>query len=311
MIRQFRTRQEGELDPLRTDETLLPIMLLPNTSEALTAYVWMQNRFKAQGDSCPTSREIHLEPIKKEEIYKDYVHEIKTDRLKLNIVTYDQFVRMWVHYFPHVKIREFKVVSGKCNTCSDLTDLRRKTRKNAVIVKITKYFALHRFTFMAERMKYYERIQLARSMPHRYYSIIIDGMAQNHSEMPYFANMKTFENKIKVHIIGIIEHGELFTILRCFGNIKSGADLTIYCILSQLEDRIRRYRCIPETVFIQVDGGSENANATVLMVLELLVARGFCKTIYLTRLPVGHTHEGRRVLECNVSFNAFVILNRY
>ena len=47
----------------------------------------------------------------------------------------------------------------------------------------------------------------------------------------------------------------------------------------------------PDVVYYQVDGGSENATKAVLGIAELIVARGLCKRIVVTRLPVGHTHE--------------------
>lgn len=50
---------------------------------------------------------------------------------------------------------------------------------------------------------------------------------------------------------------------------------------------------LPDTLFVQVDGGPENANKLVLAVLSYLVAKrvGGVQKIGLTRLPVGHTHE--------------------
>ena len=50
---------------------------------------------------------------------------------------------------------------------------------------------------------------------------------------------------------------------------------------------------LPETLFVQVDGGAENANKLVLAVLSYLVAKRVLglQKIVLTRLPVGHTHE--------------------
>jgi hypothetical protein len=45
-------------------------------------------------------------------------------------------------------------------------------------------------------------------------------------------------------------------------------------------------------LFIQIDGGPENANKTMLALCELLIARGIIREkIVLCRLPVGHTHE--------------------
>lgn len=73
--------------------------------------------------------------------------------------------------------------------------------------------------------------------------------------------------------------------------MSKGANLTVFCILSQLEKFKRRNGGnYPETLYVQVDGGSENANSTLLATLELLVAKRIIKTIVMTRLPVGHTH---------------------
>lgn len=42
---------------------------------------------------------------------------------------------------------------------------------------------------------------------------------------------------------------------------------------------------------MQVDGGSKNANKTLLAMLELLVSKRAIRRIHFTRLPTGHTHE--------------------
>ncbi len=49
--------------------------------------------------------------------------------------------------------------------------------------------------------------------------------------------------------------------------------------------------CLPEKLYYQIDGGSENTAKTMLAVAELLVARRIVGHLELTRLPVGHTHE--------------------
>ena len=44
---------------------------------------------------------------------------------------------------------------------------------------------------------------------------------------------------------------------------------------------------LPETLFYQIDGGSENTSKPVLAMCELLVARRLVKRLVLARLPVG------------------------
>ena len=48
---------------------------------------------------------------------------------------------------------------------------------------------------------------------------------------------------------------------------------------------------LPPTIYIQVDGGSENANIFFFAMAELLICKKMAKKIVITRLPVGHTHE--------------------
>lgn len=70
------------------------------------------------------------------------------------------------------------------------------------------------------------------------------------------------------------------------------ANHQIHALLLQLEMQKVDGK-LPETLFVQVDGGPENANKLVLAVLSYFVAKQVCglKKIVYSRLPVGHTHE--------------------
>jgi hypothetical protein len=39
-------------------------------------------------------------------------------------------------------------------------------------------------------------------------SMILDGMAQNHSVLPWLGNLKTLDKHIQQHIIGVLTHGQ-------------------------------------------------------------------------------------------------------
>jgi hypothetical protein len=74
--------------------------------------------------------------------------------------------------------------------------------------------------------------------------------------------------------------------------VPKGANLTIYCLLATLERwRNAHGGNFPEEMYVQIDGGSENANQYVLAVCELLIAKRLVRRIELSRLPKGHTHE--------------------
>lgn len=122
-------------------------------------------------------------------------------------------------------------------------------------------------------------------------SFIIDGMDQNHCQIPYLGTQTQFSSKLKQSITGVKWHGHEIRLFRMIDTVGKGANLTIYCILSMLEAWNEKYGYYPEELFIQCDGGSENANNTVLVFLELLVAKRVVRKILFTRLPKGHTHE--------------------
>lgn len=262
-------------------------MLLSRDPPTLQAVAWMTNFFETVGDEMPNVREIHLEKTEKKTIYEIMVN----DRIGEAPVSYSQFCRIWKTHFSHVKIRECKAVTGKCQFCAILSDIRSTTQRREVRQRVTDLHALHRWTYMSERLMYYSKTVRAFAEPDVCMSIIMDGMAQVHTELPYLGNVTRFPNQISLKLVGCIEHGQAFTMYRTFGNVMEDANLAITCLLIQLEARMNAYGKLPPTIYIQVDGGSENVNKYVMCICEMLVARRLTKSIFLTRLPVGHTHE--------------------
>lgn len=85
-------------------------------------------------------------------------------------------------------------------------------------------------------------------------------------------------------------HGRNITIYRTFHNVKNGANLSIHTWLLSLEDIYKTNNCLPDIIYHQIDGGSENVNQTVHAICELLVARKLCKKVILTRLLKGRLY---------------------
>ena len=82
------------------------------------------------------------------------------------------------------------------------------------------------------------------------------------------------------------------TLFCTFNHVQSTCDLTLYCVLSKIAEwRNNHNGDFPETLYIQCDGGCENANKYLLGLLEFIVVKRMAKKIILTRLPVGHTHD--------------------
>lgn len=105
--------------------------------------------------------------------------------------------------------------------------------------------------------RYKRRVAIALDNPDTIMSIIIDGMDQSNCEIPYLGTQTKFGNEaLKMGITGVKEHGVGVTIYRTVETVNKGADLTIYCILKQLETWIQKHgNKYPEEVYIQVENG--------------------------------------------------------
>ena len=145
---------------------------------------------------------------------------------------------------------------------------------------------------MQERQAYAARKELARNFKEQYLSIVIDGMAQNHMMLPWYGNKAQSTEHLKQKMNGVLCHGREFVGYRCYNNVRTGANFTIHCVLSMLERVLKSSRegTLPDTIFIQFDGASENANVYVLAICELLITAGLTKKVVVSRLMVGHTH---------------------
>jgi hypothetical protein len=293
-VKRLRNNENPNLfldgNPLLS-EADVTALLQSNTEKAKKASLFLRTYFQLVGDAMPNVAEIHLDPVEKRDVYKEYCIDMTEANDKDDIVSYSHFLKIWNKQFPHVRIREYKAVSGKCACCANLSHMRGMSKNPAMRIEISELHALHRITYMSERERYYERIRLAKNDPDNYMSIIMDGMAQSHTKLPWQANVREFTCPLDQHLQGILEHGQCFKIYRTFNNIRNDANSNIHCLLMHLEARYNKYGRLPDTIFIQADGGAENANKTMLAMCELLIHRGLTKEIYFNRLPVGHTHE--------------------
>ena len=69
------------------------------------------------------------------------------------------------------------------------------------------------------------------------------------------------------------------------------ANFCVHTWLLSLEEQYRKGK-LPPVLYHQIDGGSENANVLYLVICFMLVAKGLCLKVVLSRLLPGHTHEG-------------------
>ena len=94
----------------------------------------------------------------------------------------------------------------------------------------------------------------------RFLSLVMDGMQQSHSELPWFGNNYNTTKKLKQHLQGVTTHGVSSDIFITFNNFKGGANLAIHTFLVALWNVYQREGRLPQHVYVEIDGGGENAN---------------------------------------------------
>jgi hypothetical protein len=96
-------------------------ILLRNNESSKTCYGWMQHFFELVGDSVPNKYgEIHLEPVDVVDIFLEYQRDLLDAVTEMKPLCYSAFCEVWKSCFPHVKIRAYKAVCGKCVTSACL-----------------------------------------------------------------------------------------------------------------------------------------------------------------------------------------------
>lgn len=194
-----------------SNDSLARLMQTANEPGAKLCEAYLESHFKCIGDEIPNKDEIHIELCDKKEIYNEYVAfclcKMGGD---VHILSESRFLHIWKQQYERVKIRRYKAVTGKCHTCAILSELRKKEHRPKMQQGITHLHALHRITYMAERRIYYQKIVKAVLEPESYMSAIVDGMAENHTELPYLGNLKQSPKRLPMHLQGVLEHGEEF-----------------------------------------------------------------------------------------------------
>lgn len=294
--------KDGISGQLNLASDMVADSLSPHCDAQSYASIWLEDYFEEYADHSPNSLCKKANSQEKIELFNEYVSDMKVlnanstaaieGACEINIVGYSTFNRLWNHLFPHYLTRRFCKIPGKCDTCAKIQALRQNSTDEAVQKAARQLHVLHRGgCFIPERKSYQRRKIRALKYPDHVFSCIIDGMDQSHSVVPYNSN-KQFSKALCQHINGVYTHGHGLTIYRSFDNISKGANLTLYCLSAELEKwRNRHGGKFPEEIYIQIDGGSENANAEVLAWCEFIVSKNLARMVILTRLPPGHTHE--------------------
>jgi hypothetical protein len=270
--------------------------LCPHSDDQIKATTWIEEYFELFADKSPDSEEVQLAICFKKDVWRLY----RKSRKQANegFISYSLFVDLWNSLFPNYLIRPWLDVPGKCEVCYEIDTASRSTSDKAVQEALRQCHHMHRGgMFMQERRRYKDRVRHAEENPDTVFSCIIDIMDQSHTRVPYLGSQDALNHPLKQMLQGVLVHGQKhlnigLTLFRAFANVPKCASLTVYTFLRSLEDWRRSHgNKFPKEIYLQIDGGGENANKTFLAVCEYIVSKRLTRTLWLTRLPTGHTHE--------------------
>ena len=143
----------------------------------------------------------------------------------------------------------------------------------------------------AERRKYYIHREKARSEPHKYVTIIIDGMDQSKTNIPHLLHTtKSTQNlwRLRTHLTGVLVHTKSSRGKVAYGfyvilQFPRDCNLTIHALLKALADLCCSGKPLPRVLYLQLDNCfREDKNKYFFSFCSLLVQRKlFQKVIFM------------------------------
>ena len=151
------------------------------------------------------------------------------------------------------------------------------------IINSDNFNVYYNFTLCSqERARYYDNRQKARQEPHKYISVIMDGMDQSKTDLPHLVR----KNKaacnmwvLRTHVTGVLVHGR-----RSYAFVDTqmwphDSNLSMNILLAILVDQCK-VDGLPPTLFLQLDNCfRENKNQYVFGFLALLVQKKIFKEV--------------------------------
>lgn len=277
----------------------------------MVAVSWLTNWFDTNGEQMPGSREISYNKINLDVIHKEYWDCPIVARITDHKVTYAHFTKLIRTVFPDCKQKPYKSVTGKCPPCEKLRNAQRLATLPSDKFLIRGFCQMHRNNVVGEKLKYYDRRREALESNGTVVSYIFDAMSKDKTRLPIMGNEAALDQEFTNNVMGCISHADSKTRFYCsFGSVQTGASLMIHCIHLEIERLIEERKlaneAMPEKIYLQIDGASDNTAYAVMASLEHLVAADLVHTIEIWRLPVGHTHEVRTLISFFRIFLSFL-----
>ena len=260
--------------------------LSPLAEVQRVAIKWLERYFELYGDDIPNADEVMIQVMLKKSVYELYVKHMKQqgDRETIDL---PRFYTIWNVLFPKHRKRPYCDIPGSCDTCYQIDRLRRQENDTHTVQMLKDAHLMHRgglfmlerdgynyqyfslFTLLHINLIYFIRYMSRREEVHceenvrkpYILSLIIDIMDQSHCVIPSKGTQGTFTDPLKQMIFGVKEHGYGVHLFPAIDSVRKGGNLIVYILDTVIENWKRRHNGnYPTIIYLQVDGGSENAN---------------------------------------------------
>ena len=194
----------------------------------------------------------------------------------------------------NVSIRTSKQGSAQCTTCSLIQRWLVKSTRLSEKTKLQQLRAAH-LEWVRQETQYYVNHTMEAKDQDGVWSIVMDGADQKHHDLPKVQGRKPKDlgaNQVwGQKLQGVVFHGIAIHVYKIPVVIKAGANMALTSFMRSLQLIMEGSHTVPHTMYIQVDGGKENWNKCTLALFDLLFdLYPTLSNLYVSRLPVGHTH---------------------
>ena len=262
------------------------------------AAAWIREWVTQAGCYLPNATkeiQIQVDAQTKDVIWRLFLHEQPR-----YAITYQHFCKVFNEESerpPVIRMKKKKDVSSPCAECLDLISRLHsalESKSNPSIEAAKAACDAHYERVRAERRVYASTVVSASQHPPRHLSIVSDIMDQKKCQFPNWkgplAMHMAGSQRMPLKLLGLTEHGAGWFAFVAPPWVPKGANLTCSALYLYLINA-RARGALPPVLKWCVDGGSENWCKTVFDFAGHLVTAGVFKEIWISRMPVGHTHN--------------------
>jgi hypothetical protein len=185
---------------------------MPTSDKEWEINCWLEAYFEKASEARPNDHVSDVHTIEKNDVYKEYVDDMKKHNKKHLIVSDSTFFEHWSVVWSNFKVGRFNGITSHCDCCHEFHEIFKKTSDDYVKEKLKDAQTMHRSCMIyPERKKYIQkRYECEMQDPNEWkkMSFIIDMPKQSGCGVPYLGAKATFSSPLHQVVVGVKVHGK-------------------------------------------------------------------------------------------------------